>query len=126
MIVVSVFMTLLIPNALIYVKRVEPKNAVTFPQLLKVLMYVNRNSPKPAPNSLHSVPINHKIVRVIWKRIESMPKSEPQPHQDKLIDQYREIGPAALLAALMSKKSRKGDARSVGNHHSLLAVKESD
>ncbi len=55
-----------------------------------------------------------------------MPKSEPQPRQDKLIDQYREIGPAVLLAALMNKKSRPAEARNDNMRHSFLAVKESD
>ena len=55
-----------------------------------------------------------------------MPKSEPQPRRDKLIDQYREIGPAVLLAALMSKKNRKGEARNDNMRRSILAVKESD
>ncbi|KAA9370673.1 hydrolase [Ochrobactrum quorumnocens] len=55
-----------------------------------------------------------------------MPKSEPQPRQDKLIDQYREIGPAVLLAALMNKKNRKDEARNDNMRSSILAVKESD
>ncbi len=54
-----------------------------------------------------------------------MPKDEPQPRQDKLIDQYRAIGPAMLVAALMSKKKCDGQARYDNANHSILAVKKS-
>lgn len=55
-----------------------------------------------------------------------MPKNELQPRQNKLIDQYREIGPAVLVAALMSKKTRIGESRRPVNSNSILAVKKAD
>ena len=54
-----------------------------------------------------------------------MSKNELQPRQDKLIDQYREIGPAVLVAALMSKTNRKNEERGDNTRHSILAVKKS-
>jgi len=53
-----------------------------------------------------------------------MPKNEQQPHQDTLIDQYRAIGPAMLVAALMNKKNRDGQARNDNANRSILAVKK--
>ncbi|OYR18723.1 hydrolase [Brucella thiophenivorans] len=53
-----------------------------------------------------------------------MPKDDPLPRQDKLIDQYRAIGPAMLIAALMSKKKRDGQARNDNANQSILAVKK--
>lgn len=54
-----------------------------------------------------------------------MSKIELQPRQDKLIDQYREIGPAVLVAALMNKNVRSGETRQSSNSNSILAVKKS-
>ncbi|ANG95543.1 MULTISPECIES: hypothetical protein [Brucella] len=53
-----------------------------------------------------------------------MPKNELQPRQDKLIDQYREIGPAVLVAALMSKTNRESKGRNDNTRRSILAVKK--
>ena len=55
-----------------------------------------------------------------------MPKNELQPQQDKLIDQYREIGPAVLVAALMNKNARASETRRPSNSNSILAVKKAD
>nr|WP_310011089.1 hydrolase [Brucella pseudogrignonensis] len=55
-----------------------------------------------------------------------MPKNELQPRQDKLIDQYREIGPAVLVAALMNKNARTNETRRPSNSNSILAVKKAD
>ncbi|MFD1197567.1 hydrolase [Brucella gallinifaecis] len=55
-----------------------------------------------------------------------MSKNELQSRQEKLIDQYREIGPAVLVAALMSKNSRIGAVRRHNNSNSILAVKQTD
>ncbi|MDR6431406.1 hydrolase [Brucella pseudogrignonensis] len=57
---------------------------------------------------------------------EPMPKNELQPRQDKLIDQYREIGPAVLVAALMNKNARTNETRRPSNSNSILAVKKAD
>ena len=53
-----------------------------------------------------------------------MRKNEEQSRQDRLIDQYRAIGPAVLVAALMSKKERKDEARNDNANRSILAVKK--
>ena len=53
-----------------------------------------------------------------------MRKNEPQPRQDQLIDQYREIGPAVLVAALLNKAESKEEARNDNHRRSILAVKK--
>ncbi|MBV2142708.1 hydrolase [Falsochrobactrum sp. TDYN1] len=55
-----------------------------------------------------------------------MPKNQPQPRQDQLISQYREIGPAVLVAALLNKTDRKGKARNDNHRRSILAIKRFD
>ncbi|OJX99466.1 MAG: hydrolase [Rhizobiales bacterium 63-22] len=52
-----------------------------------------------------------------------MSKSELQNRQDRLVDKYREIGPAALAAALLNA-SRHSDARNDNRRHSILSVKK--
>lgn len=53
-----------------------------------------------------------------------MSKSELQPRQDRLVEKYREIGPAALVAALMTAAKRSSAARNDNRRHSILAVKK--
>ncbi|NKC03020.1 hydrolase [Ochrobactrum haematophilum] len=54
-----------------------------------------------------------------------MSKSELQPRQDRLVDKYREIGPAALVAALMTAAKRSSAGRNDNRRHSILAAKNS-
>jgi hypothetical protein len=53
-----------------------------------------------------------------------MSKSELQPRQDRLVDKYREIGPAVLVAALMNATQRSSDGRNDNRRRSILAVKK--
>ncbi len=53
-----------------------------------------------------------------------MSKSELQPHSDRLVDQYREIGPAVLVAAC-NAAHRNSDERNDNSRQSILAVKKS-
>lgn len=52
-----------------------------------------------------------------------MPKNEPRLREDLLIGQYREIGPAVLVAALMSNPKRP-DAGKENIRRSILAIKK--
>ncbi|MBC2884812.1 hydrolase [Ochrobactrum sp. CM-21-5] len=52
-----------------------------------------------------------------------MPKTELRPRQDRLVDQYREIGPAVLVAALNAAQ-RTSDARNDNRRQSILAIKK--
>jgi hypothetical protein len=52
-----------------------------------------------------------------------MSKSELQPRQDRLIDKYREIGPAVLVAAL-NATHRDSEGRKDNSRHSILSVKK--
>lgn len=53
-----------------------------------------------------------------------MSKRDLQPRRDRLVDQYREIGPAVLVAALMSGV-RRGTTNNNGNRRpSILTVKK--
>ncbi|ABS15325.1 hypothetical protein Oant_2612 [Brucella anthropi ATCC 49188] len=88
------------------------------------LSRVNRKTAKPAPNSLHSVSINHKMVSRHYRKEGPMSKSELQPRQDRLVDKYREIGPAVLVAALLNATRRSSDGRNDNRRRSILAVKK--
>lgn len=52
-----------------------------------------------------------------------MRKTEPPLREDQLLSQYREIGPAVLVAALMSNPKRH-DAEKDTIRRSILAVKK--
>lgn len=52
-----------------------------------------------------------------------MSKSELHPRQDRLIDKYREIGPAVLIAAL-NATHRDTEGRNDNRRHSILSVKK--
>lgn len=52
-----------------------------------------------------------------------MRKTEPPLREDLLLSQYREIGPAVLVAALMSNPKRH-DAEKDTIRRSILAVKK--
>lgn len=53
-----------------------------------------------------------------------MSKSENQPRQDRLVDKYREIGPAALAAALLNAARKSHEKRKDNQRPSILAVKK--
>lgn len=53
-----------------------------------------------------------------------MSEKKPQPRHDRLVDQYREIGPAVLVAALMSAARHGGKARNDNRRHSILSVRK--
>ncbi|MBR7652488.1 hydrolase [Brucella oryzae] len=53
-----------------------------------------------------------------------MSKSELQPRQDRLVDKYREIGPAVLVAALLNATRRTSDGRNDNRRRSILASKK--
>ncbi|MGU3400282.1 hydrolase [Brucellaceae bacterium D45D] len=53
-----------------------------------------------------------------------MSKSEKQPRQDSLVENYREIGPAALAAALLNAARRNHEKRKDNQRPSILAVKK--
>jgi hypothetical protein len=91
---------------------------------VSALSSVNRKTAKPAPNSLHSVSINHKMVSRHYRKEGPMSKSELQPRQDRLVDKYREIGPAVLVAALLNATQRSSDGRNDNRRRSILAVKK--
>ncbi|GAB1581502.1 MULTISPECIES: hydrolase [Phyllobacteriaceae] len=54
-----------------------------------------------------------------------MTKKALTPRHDRLTDQYREIGPAALVAALLSAPRSHSDARNDNRRPSILAGKKS-
>ncbi|PJT16602.1 hypothetical protein CN880_09670 [Ochrobactrum sp. 720/2009] len=97
---------------------------VVFLQPATVLSGVYRKTPKPAPNSLHSVSIHHKMVIRHYRKEGQMSKSELQPRQDRLVDKYREIGPAVPVAALLNATRRSSDGRNDNRRRSILTVKE--
>lgn len=53
-----------------------------------------------------------------------MPQKQLQPRRDQLVDQYRDIGPAALVAALMSTPRPNGEARNDNRHNNSILAKK--
>ncbi len=53
-----------------------------------------------------------------------MTKQQLTPRQDRLVDQYREIGPAVLVAALLNAGQRSTVARNDNRRQSVLGVKK--
>lgn len=54
---------------------------------------------------------------------EAMCKTEPPLREDPLLSQYRDIGPAVLVAALMSNPKRR-EVEKDNIRRSILAVKK--